>query len=92
MIDITSRHLGDESVCLNDIGLLRAKKSQDISTWRVFSDKLGFISLARMAKVSLRGKREAYADLATGQLYCVKTLRCMSGPLSITRDDHDPKQ
>lgn len=83
MIDIAQCHIADESVCLNETGLIRVRREPVAKTMMVCHREDGPIGPAELVRVKLHGTRPALADRQTGQLYDANTLRCMSGPLQL---------
>lgn len=83
MIDISQCHLADESVCLNESGLLRLRREPVALVMMAGHRIHGEIGPAELAEAMLYGTRKVLADRQTGQLYDASTLRCLSGPLHL---------
>lgn len=83
MIDISQCHLADESVCLNESGLLRLRREPVARVMMACHRLHGEIGQAELADATLHGTRKVLGDRQTGQLYDAATLRCLSGPLHL---------
>lgn len=83
MIEISQCHLADESVCLNESGLLRLRREPVARVMMACHRHHGEIGQAELADAMLHGTRKVLGDRQTGQLYDAATLRCLSGPLEL---------
>jgi hypothetical protein len=74
--------LSDEGAILRDRDIPKLKGP--FKTYNVKHDTIGTIGTAEVVEISLKGRVKKYlADRKTGSLYNPKTLRCLSGALTL---------
>lgn len=82
MIEIKSLSLDALCVPEKDMHKLKGDKAKK---YKVFHDELGQIGKADIVTIEVEDMYYAnyYADVKTGSLYDIETLRCLTGPLEL---------
>lgn len=89
MINFEHCHLSDEADCLNEWGLQVVRRQPVIRSMTVMNRPSNTsLGEAQLIAATLRGNRTVLADRATGQLFDMKSMNCLSGPLFLTEDAH----
>ena len=76
--------LADEAMCVREQDMNKLKSAK-AKKFKVFHDELGEIGKADIVTIEVEDLYYAnyYADVKTGSLYDIETLRCLTGPLEL---------
>ncbi len=81
---ISIKVLADEAMCIReqDMPKLRVKNAKQYS---IVHDLLGTIGKSKFTMVEVEKpiKKQFLADITTGSLYDIDTMRCQTGPLTL---------
>ena len=87
---IEVKKVSPEATCLDSKDILRVKGKalkSDIKMYRVYSSTIGLVGKAKtcLVKIEDLDNKTYIADMDTGSLYDVETMRCLTGDLELRK-------
>lgn len=83
---ITLKRLANEAMCVDERDIIKLNK-KNTKRFKVIHDTAGYIGYADVCEVEVEdmGFEVFLADVVTGSMYDINTMRCKTAPMTLTQ-------